>query len=65
MGALVWQIRALDGFENTADNAAGALPAIFAQGGLEGAGDTDRLRTVFGTLAFYRAREPGGADGDR
>ncbi len=53
-------IRLLDGFENTAENRRGELPAIFEQAGLEGAEQTDRLRTPFGTLALYRARRPGG-----
>jgi hypothetical protein len=42
----------------TRDNATGALPEIFEHGGLQDAAETDRLRTVFGTLAFYRARKP-------
>ncbi len=49
-------IRLLDGFENTADNVHGELPGIFEEAGLENAEQTDRLRTVFGTMALYRAR---------
>jgi ubiquinone/menaquinone biosynthesis C-methylase UbiE len=49
-------IRLLDGFENTAENFRGELPRIFEEAGLEQAEETDRLRTVFGTLALYRAR---------
>jgi SAM-dependent methyltransferase len=49
-------VRLLDGFETTRENAAGALPAIFEQAGLDDAAQTDRLRTVFGTLALYRAK---------
>jgi ubiquinone/menaquinone biosynthesis C-methylase UbiE len=48
-------IRLLDGFENTADNVHGELPRIFEEAGLEGAEETDRLRTPLGTLALYRA----------
>ncbi len=48
-------IRLLDGFENTAENVHGELPRIFEDAGLERAEQTDRLRTVFGTLALYRA----------
>jgi ubiquinone/menaquinone biosynthesis C-methylase UbiE len=59
MRALFGWVRLFDGFEQTRDNAAGALPAIFEQGGLEGAEETERLRTAFGTLALYRARHPG------
>jgi ubiquinone/menaquinone biosynthesis C-methylase UbiE len=49
-------IRLLDGFENTADNVHGELPRIFEEAGLEGAEQTNRLRTPLGTLALYRAR---------
>jgi ubiquinone/menaquinone biosynthesis C-methylase UbiE len=48
-------IRLLDGFTNTADNARGDLPRIFEEAGLVAAHQTDRLRTVLGTLALYRA----------
>jgi ubiquinone/menaquinone biosynthesis C-methylase UbiE len=48
-------IRLLDGFENTAENYRGELPAIFEEAGLEQAEETDRLRTVLGTLSLYRA----------
>jgi ubiquinone/menaquinone biosynthesis C-methylase UbiE len=48
-------VRLFDGLERTRDNAAGALPEIFEQGGLERATETDRLRTAFGTLSLYRA----------
>lgn len=59
MGALfVGTVRLFDGLEQTRDNADGALPRIFEQGGLETALETDRLRTAFGTLALYRARKP-------
>ena len=51
-------VRLFDGFEQTRDNAAGALPEIFEGGGLERAEETDRMRTAFGTLALYRARRP-------
>jgi SAM-dependent methyltransferase len=49
-------IRLLDGFANTADNYRGDLPAIFEEAGLVAAEETDRLRTVLGTLALYRAK---------
>ncbi len=56
MAAAFLGIRLLDGFENTADNLRGELPRIFEDAGLEGAERTGELRTVFGTLALYRAR---------
>jgi ubiquinone/menaquinone biosynthesis C-methylase UbiE len=55
MAAAFLGIRLLDGFENTADNVRGELPAIFEEAGLRRAEQTDRLRTVLGTLALYRA----------
>lgn len=58
MRVLFTGVRLFDGFEQTRDNRAGALPRIFEQGGLEQAIETDRLRTAFGTLALYRAQRP-------
>jgi ubiquinone/menaquinone biosynthesis C-methylase UbiE len=55
MSAAFLGIRVLDGFSNTADNYRGALPAIFEEAGMEGAEETDRLRTPLGTLSLYRA----------
>ena len=51
-------VRLFDGFENTRENARGALPAIFREAGLDDAEEADRIRTAFGTLALYRARRP-------
>ena len=58
MRALFIQVRLGDGFAQTPDNAAGALPRMLEQSGLEQAVETERLRTVFGTLALYRAGKP-------
>jgi ubiquinone/menaquinone biosynthesis C-methylase UbiE len=55
MAAAFLGIRMLDGFENTADNVHGDLPAIFEEAGLARAEQTDRLRTILGTMALYRA----------
>ena len=49
-------VRAFDGFDNTRDNVKGRLPQIFEAAGLEGAEQTMKMRTAFGTLALYRAR---------
>jgi ubiquinone/menaquinone biosynthesis C-methylase UbiE len=57
MAAAFLGIRLLDGFENTADNVNGDLPAIFEEAGLARAEQTDRLRTVLGTMALYRAEQ--------
>jgi ubiquinone/menaquinone biosynthesis C-methylase UbiE len=56
MAVAILGIRLFDGFENTADNVHGELPRIFEEAGLEGAEQTNRLRTPLGTLALYRAR---------
>ncbi len=58
MRALFLGVRVLDGFEQTRDNTAGALPRIFADAGLVRSGETERLRTVLGTIALYRADAP-------
>jgi SAM-dependent methyltransferase len=58
MAAAFLGVRALDGFDNTRDNYHGALPEIFREAGLEEAEQLGQLRTLFGTLAFYRARKP-------
>jgi ubiquinone/menaquinone biosynthesis C-methylase UbiE len=51
-------LRAFDGFDNTRDNYRGALPEIFEEFGLDQAEQTGRLRTLYGTLALYRAKRP-------
>jgi ubiquinone/menaquinone biosynthesis C-methylase UbiE len=58
MAGMFVGIRLLDGIENTADNAAGALPALFGEAGLGEAAETDTMRTPFGTLALYSAVKP-------
>jgi ubiquinone/menaquinone biosynthesis C-methylase UbiE len=61
MRLLSLQVRLGDGLAPTRDNLSGALPRIFEAAGLAGAAETRRLRTVFGTLAFYRAERREGA----
>ncbi len=56
MAAAFFGVRLFDGLENTAENFHGELPRIFEEAGLQNAEQTDRIRTVFGTLALYRAR---------
>jgi SAM-dependent methyltransferase len=58
MRLLSTSIRLLDGFEQTRDNLAGGLPRIFDDAGLSDTAEVERMRTAFGTLAFYRARRP-------
>ncbi len=58
-GAFV-AVQLLDGFPTTADSVAGLLPAYMSEAGFAPVSETDRQRTVFGTLAFYRAvKRPG------
>lgn len=53
MAFLFLGVRLLDGFEPTRDNAAGNLPSIFSRAGFGESGHRERLRTAFGSLAFY------------
>ena len=56
MRAAITTVRLFDGFEQTRDNVAGALPEIFERAGLAGAREGRRFRTPFGSLSLYRAR---------
>ena len=56
--ALSLSIRLLDGFENTRDNFAGELPALFERGGMERVALLGEMTLVYGTLAFYSAEKP-------
>lgn len=58
MRALFWCVRLFEGFENTRANAAGALPAMLAEGGFEGVVTTHRVETVFGTVVLHKAKKP-------
>jgi len=48
--------RLLDGFERTADNAHGRLPAIFEAAGLRDVRERSRLRTISGSMVLLSAR---------
>ncbi len=61
MAALFLVVRAFDGYDVTADNARGALPELFVDGGLERAELSQQLATPLGTLALYRACKPSAA----
>ncbi|MBI2323111.1 MAG: methyltransferase domain-containing protein [Chloroflexi bacterium] len=52
-------IQLLDGFEPTADNVRGLLPAMMAEAGFAQVEETARYATIVGTLCLYRARKPG------
>ncbi len=52
-------VQAFDGFETTADNVNGELPAIFSQAGLDQVREAGRLRLAAGSLSLYSARSRG------
>lgn len=58
MAFLFFGVRLLDGFEQTRENVAGALPSIFSDAGLGAVEEADRLRTMFGSMSLYRASAP-------
>jgi ubiquinone/menaquinone biosynthesis C-methylase UbiE len=55
MAAAFLQVRLLDGFEVTRDNASGELPRIFERGGFTGVRESGRLRTLFGSVSIWDA----------
>jgi ubiquinone/menaquinone biosynthesis C-methylase UbiE len=55
MRAMFTLIRALDGFEPTADHAAGRLPQILREAGLESVATRGRHRTAWGSLELLSA----------
>jgi ubiquinone/menaquinone biosynthesis C-methylase UbiE len=58
--ALAWLISLVfRRLEQTADNIAGRLPALFQEAGFTAAAQTGQHTTLFGTLAFYRAQRQG------
>jgi ubiquinone/menaquinone biosynthesis C-methylase UbiE len=58
MATLFMGVRLLDGMDPTRDNAQGRLPELFEQAGLRDVRERGRLRTLFGSLAFYWAAKP-------
>jgi SAM-dependent methyltransferase len=48
-------VQLLDGFESTADNVRGHLAVLVEAAGFGSVAETDRLRTVLGTLSLLRA----------
>lgn len=48
-------VQALDGFATTSDSVRGMLPEYMRGAGFRGVAETHRERTLFGTLALYRA----------
>lgn len=58
MRVLFLLVQCLDGFENTRDNVAGRLGALFEQSGFGEVRECRAFSTVLGTLALYRAVKP-------
>lgn len=59
MRAAFLSVQLLDGFATTGDSVRGMLPEYMERIGFRGVAETHRERTVFGTLALYRAVKPG------
>ena len=51
-------VQVFDGFENTADNVRGELPAIFRSAGLANVRERGRLRVSAGSLSLYAGVRP-------
>lgn len=60
-GAAFFMLRLLDGFENTADHAAGRLPSVVAQAGFSNVRVGRQWRTAWGSLEFITAETKGEA----
>ncbi len=60
--ALFFSVRLLDGFSNTADHAAGRLPALLTGAGFEEVRVGERYQTVLGTLELVSGVKPSGTD---
>lgn len=58
MRLVSWPLRAFDGIEFIADNHKGLLPQFFRDAGFRNVAEIRHLRTIFGTLTFYRADRP-------
>ena len=59
MRAAFIAVQLLDGFATTRDHAAGRLPSFVTGAGFVDVKETRRWRTIYGTLAFLRARKDG------
>lgn len=53
--ALFLSVQVLDGFETTADNVRGLLPALISAAGFVDVLETSTFTTMFGALSLYRA----------
>ena len=58
MRGLFLTVQLLDGFQNTRDNVAGRLVALFAQNGFVDVAQQTRYNTIYGTIELYRAIRP-------
>jgi SAM-dependent methyltransferase len=60
MRALFLIVQLVDGFETTADNVEGRLPAMLRAAGLVNVRERDTFRTVYGSLVLLDAHAPAG-----
>lgn len=58
MRLLFYTVQLLDGFPNTVDHVTGRLPDFFRAAGMQDVSLLGEFRTVYGTLALHRARNP-------
>jgi cyclopropane fatty-acyl-phospholipid synthase-like methyltransferase len=58
MAATFLLVRSLDGFETTADNAQGRLPALITEAGFPTVHTIARWSTALGTLGLFSAQKP-------
>jgi SAM-dependent methyltransferase len=62
IGAAFFVSQAIDGFDRTRDHRAGRLPELFARAGFGSVERYGRLRTAFGALDLWRARNATGGE---
>jgi ubiquinone/menaquinone biosynthesis C-methylase UbiE len=58
MRTAFYAVQLLDGFKTTNDNVKGLLPNYISQAGFKDVQVTREFRTIFGTLALYKAKKP-------
>lgn len=51
-------VQCLDGFRTTGDNVHGLLTELVSQAGFASVRESQRFRTLFGTLSLYQAQKP-------
>lgn len=64
MRLLSLTVRIGDGNARTVDNVRGRVPQLIREAGFEGASESRRFGTLFGTLQLYRGRRPSDGEND-